>query len=601
VTLGLRDRLFLGFALVLVATLALVGVMTAREQERWVGARTRETLERAARVARHDLEAAARPVDWSELARASAGRLGCRVTWIALDGRVLGDSEVPRERLVEVENHAGRPEVRRALAGGVGWAVRHSRTTGFDQMYVAIPAVLDSAAVVRASEPLAALAQLRASLFRLSLLALAGALLVGLALVFGVASRQASRVRALEHVAASLGEGRVDARAAERPHDELGRLGRAVNRMAADLAARLDALARERDEREHILAHMSEGVALLDAEGRVSRANRRLGELLERPEPELGRPFRELARSPDLDALLEEARREGRVVERELRLWTERQRLVRASATPLDGPEGRSLLLVLHDLTEAERLNRVRQDFVANVSHELRTPLTSMRGYAETLLDGGLEDTEHREGFVRIIRDQTARLQDLVDDLLSLSELERPGATLRISRFDLRARVAGQAAAFAERAMRAGLTLALEPGPPLEIAADQARLDQVVANLLDNAVKYTERGGIRLALGATSERVWCEVADTGPGIPPEDRSRVFERFYRVDKARSRDKGGTGLGLAIVKHIVTLHGGDVSLASEIGKGSVFRFSIPRESRQPPDSNRRSNDGRGPTSP
>src|SRR5689334_25423267 len=144
-------------------------------------------------------------------------------------------------------------------------------------------------------------------------------------------------------------------------------------------------------------------------------------------------------------------------------------------------------LLVLHDLTDAERLNRVRQDFVANVSHELRTPLTSMRGYAETMLDGGLEDAEHREGFVRIIRDQTSRLQDLVDDLLSLSELERPGATLRISRFDLRARVANQAAAFAERAERAGLTLALDPGPPVEVAADQARLDQVIANLLDNA------------------------------------------------------------------------------------------------------------------
>jgi two-component system phosphate regulon sensor histidine kinase PhoR len=245
------------------------------------------------------------------------------------------------------------------------------------------------------------------------------------------------------------------------------------------------------------------------------------------------------------------------------------------------------VLLVLHDLTESERLDRVRQDFVANVSHELRTPLTSIRGYAETLLDGGLEDVEHREGFVRIIRDQTERLQALAEDLMSLAELERPGAPLRLQTFDLREPAERQTAAFRDRARRVGLTVELEAPVPLEVTADRARLEQVLANLLDNAVKYTERGGVSVRLGGDATHAWCEVEDTGPGIPDEDQPRIFERFYRVDKARSREQGGTGLGLSIVKHVVGLHGGEVSVSSTPGQGSIFRFEIPRRPAPPGD--------------
>jgi len=581
-TLGMRDRLFAGFAVVLAATLALVALMTAREEERWLQARTHETLERSARLALREIGRAAPAVagDWPAFAAEMGDMLQCRVTLIARDGRVLGDSEVPADRLAALDNHAGRPEVHEALSGRVGSSVRHSRTLGLDLMYVAVPAQSGALAVVRTSEPMTVLAALRGSLQRVTLLAVLGALALGLVLVYGVAAWQAARVRSLEAIAARIGEGETGARAPEYPLDELGRLGRTLNQMAAAFSARLDTLSRERDEREHILAHMSEGVALIDAEGRIVRANHRLAELLDQTFVDPGRPFRDFARAPELAEVLEVARRDGVVVERELRLWTRGQRTVRATVTPLDGPEGRSLLLVLHDLSEAERLNRVRQDFVANVSHELRTPLTSVRGYAETLLDGGLEDLPHREGFVRIIRDQTERLQALVDDLLSLSELERPGAELRLSHFDLREPVERQVAAFRDRASRAHLALSVEPGPALPVTADLARLEQVVANLLDNAIKYTERGGVKVRIGGDALSAWCEIQDSGAGIPPEDQGRVFERFYRVDKARSREKGGTGLGLSIVKHIVTLHGGEVSLKSSPGVGSTFRFEIPR---------------------
>jgi two-component system phosphate regulon sensor histidine kinase PhoR len=238
------------------------------------------------------------------------------------------------------------------------------------------------------------------------------------------------------------------------------------------------------------------------------------------------------------------------------------------------------MLLVLHDLSEREALQRVRQDFVTNAAHELRTPLTSLRGYAETLLEGGLDDAEHREAFVRVIRDQAVRLEELLEDLLSLAELERPGARLKSAPCDLRAIAERQVAAYRARAARAGLTLELEPGPQVELEADAARLDQVIANLVDNAVMYTEHGTVAVRVGVEGGRAWCEVSDSGSGIPESEVPRIFERFYRVDKARAREKGGTGLGLSIVKHIVTLHGGEVAVRSRPGEGSTFRFTLPR---------------------
>ena len=387
-------------------------------------------------------------------------------------------------------------------------------------------------------------------------------------------------------MARRLGAGDGTVRATERPADELGRLGRALNEMAAEGRARLAALERERDERERILAHLSDGVALVDGEGRVLRMNRSFADMVGMPLPaEAGTPLPEFVRSPELDGLVQAVREGGLTREADVRLWAHEQRLVHATATPLGEAGEGTVLLVLHDLSEAERLDRVRQDFVANVSHELRTPLTSLRGYAETLLDGGLDDPENRARFVGVIRDQAVRLEAIAGDLLTLAGLERPDARLRPERFDLREALARQAAAFQSRAARAGLELAVELGPPLPVTADRGRIEQLLANLLDNALKYTERGAVRVRAGEAGGRAWCEVEDTGSGIPEADQPRVFERFYRVDKARSREKGGTGLGLAIVKHIAGLHGGEVSLRSRPGEGSTFRVEIPREPAPP----------------
>ena len=575
-TLSFRARLLLTYGVVVVFAFALVCGLLASREHRWLLDREIAALERTARLASPRLPPSA---DWDRAADRLGAELGDRVTLIDSTGRVIGDSEVPRVDLARVENHASRPEVQAALRGSTGSASRTSRTVGRELLYVAIPIRRGPVAVLRISESLQTVAAMNASLVRVTLIAALLALLLTVPLLLWVTSWQTARVSRLSRAADRFGAGDRSTRADESSRDEIGRLGAALNDMSARLEERIARMTRERDETQQIFARMRDGVALIDPDGGIARANESLARLLGASLPTPGTSFRVFARSPELNDLVGESARTARTLERDVRLWAPEPRLVRATATPLERPDGVALLLVLHDLTEREEVHRMRQDFVANVSHELRTPLTSVRGYAETLLDGGLDDSDHREEFVRVIRDQTVRLQALVDDLMSLAELEHPRTTLRLERFDLREPVERQTAIAGDRARREGLELELEPGIPVPVVADRARIEQVVANLLDNAVKYTERGGIQVSLGAGAERAWCEVRDTGPGIPREDLARVFERFYRVDKGRSRELGGTGLGLSIVKHIVTLHGGDVWVESRPGHGSTFRFEIP----------------------
>ncbi len=375
--------------------------------------------------------------------------------------------------------------------------------------------------------------------------------------------------------------GEVTAPRAEVAPDELARLARSLAKLRESLAAERRRWERERAERDVLLAHMSDAVALLDRENRVVNANRAFGDLFgQGVAPAPGSPLHDILRSPDILDLVREARASVTPIDRELRLFGAETRALEVRAARVETAEPGAVLLVLRDLTERERQIRIRQDFVANVSHELRTPLTSIRGYAETLLDGGLEDRSNRRQFVTVIREQAARLQTLVEDLLSLAELERSGLDLHRTRFDLRLLANAQAAAFRDRAHHQGLELAVDAGPPVEVLADRGRIEQVLANLLDNALKYTERGGVSLTLGGDAERAWCVVEDTGVGIPEEEQARIFERFYRVDKARSREMGGTGLGLAIVKHILAQHRGEISVESAPGRGSRFRFELPR---------------------
>ncbi len=562
-----------------IVALALLEVGT---QRRWLVQRSSDELGRVALTIANTLPRAAER-DYARAAAALDSSIALRITFIAPDGRVLADS---RAKASAMENHGRRPEVVAALAGEPGFAVRKSTTVGGEFLYCAVPLKgFKGAAVLRVAEPLDLVRRLDGALLRLSLSILFLVVVASLVAVWWVAGRITLRVGDLERVAREVGRGGSTARAAEIPADALGRLGRALNQMSGELRLRMDALQRERDDREQILAHMTDGVALVDGAGRLAHVNHPFAAMLDAPRPAApGTPFADFVRIAELAELLQAARHEAHTVERELRLWMPRMRVVRASATPLGGPAPQPVLLVLHDLTEAEAVNRMRQEFVANVSHELRTPLTSLTGYAETLLEGGLDDSEHRESFVRIIRDQAVRLHQLVADLLSLAEVERPDAQLRLDRVDLRALAQRHAAVLRDAATRGHVALIVVEGPPVHVEGDRVRLEQVVANLLDNAVKYTEQGSVEVRVGEAGARAWFEVRDTGPGIPADDIPRIFERFYRVDKARSREKGGTGLGLSIVKHVIALHGGEVSVVSRLGEGSTFRFELPLH--QPP---------------
>jgi two-component system phosphate regulon sensor histidine kinase PhoR len=295
-----------------------------------------------------------------------------------------------------------------------------------------------------------------------------------------------------------------------------------------------------------------------------------------------GKPFLEVIRNADLFDLLRACRDAGGdMVSRELRLTTPVERRIEVHALPLRlGGDGTGVLMVLHDVTELHRLERVRTEFVANVSHELRTPLTAIRGYLETLLEGALEEPENARGFLEIVSRHTQRLGRLLDDLMDLSNIELGKVALNAEPTDLREALEPVLDIIRPHAEEKGVLLAAElPAELPAVLADRDRLDQIVINLLDNAVKFTpSMGRVTVAASVQAEMVEVVVSDTGIGIPSTDLPRITERFYRVDKARSRELGGTGLGLAIVKHLVMAHGGELKIESEVGKGTIVRFTL-----------------------
>src|SRR5213078_2757210 len=398
-----------------------------------------------------------------------------------------------------------------------------------------------------------------------------------------VAGRVTDPVVQMQTIAREMSEGNFAARAPVRSPDEIGVLARAINTLAQRLRDRLADLQHERAKIGAILDGMVEGVLAVDGRGHVVLMNERARTMfgLQTARPE-GTPLLEVVRHVGLHELVGQCRLsgEGTVVRRELRVAGPFERTVQANAVPLrlaaDDP---GVVMVLHDVTELRRLEQVRTEFVANVSHELRTPLTAIQGYLETLLDGALEEPENARKFLEIVFRHTERLGRLTDDLTDLSNIELGRISLRLEPTAVADVAESVRAIIAPRAVSGQVTVEakLPPGLP-EVLADRDRLEQILINLVDNAVKCTPKGGHVRVEGRVTERGMVEVTvrDTGVGIPKADLPRLTERFYRVDKARSRELGGTGLGLAIVKHLVLAHGGDLGIESELWKGTTVRF-------------------------
>jgi len=510
-----------------------------------------------------------------------------RVTLIAIDGRVLGDSEVAVADLGRVENHAGRPEVREALAGRIGRDLRTSATVGTPLLYVALP-VHDGGrlvGVLRLALPLSVVSASWAAVHRVMLWGGLVALAVAFAIGLFVARRVTRPVVEMQAIARRMSEGDFTARAPERSPDEIGTLGRALNAMAAGLREKIQDLEQEQAKATAILDGMVEGVIAVDGRDAIllinERARAMFGLGAERRE---GKPFLEVVRNADLHEILRGVRTagEGGVARHELRLAGPADRRLQVNAVPLRlARDEIGAVMVLHDVTELRRLEQVRTEFVANVSHELRTPLTAIHGYLETLLGGALEEREHARRFLEIVFRQTERLGRLLDDLTDLSNIELGRIAMRLEPVRLDEVVDSVLAIIAPKAEAGRVALASELAPGLgPVSADRDRLAQVLINLVDNAVKYTPEGG-RVTVSArpaADGRVEVAVADTGIGIPPADLPRITERFYRVDKARSRELGGTGLGLAIVKHLVLAHGGELRIESTPGRGTTVRVTL-----------------------
>jgi two-component system phosphate regulon sensor histidine kinase PhoR len=505
----------------------------------------------------------------TDIASQEGQAAGARATIIDPTGRVLADSEADASTM---ENHARRPEFQAALAGRVGTDERSSKTLGIPFLYAAAPI---SGGAVRLAYPLSELAESSRRVHRALLLGSGVALAFTLLLAALAAQFTSHRLQRIVAFADRVAAGDLTARIDSSSVDEIGQVAGALDKTARTLEASFLALQTSQRQLETLLNSMQDAVIAVDAEGRVQWANQGMDRLVPQ-RARLQAPVVETIRDPQFLAAVRIATEAHQVASaRASSILPNRSFDVTAAPMP-----GGGAVAVLRDLTETERVEKTRRDFIANVSHELRTPLTSIQGYTETLLDTSTENGHVRE-FLEIIRKNAARMSRLTEDLLTLARVEsgeqrfafEPAAPAELLEDALES--------FREIARAHGIELAVESVTSTQVEADRESIHQVFSNLVDNALKYGGTGGL-VALGArdTEKGVEFYVRDVGPGIPSEHLPRLFERFYRVDKARSRESGGTGLGLAIAKHVVLAHGGTIRAESELNHGSTFFFTLRR---------------------
>lgn len=503
------------------------------------------------------------------LVRAAAGETSTRITVIDPTGVVLADSE---ESPKKMENHKGRPEVADALAGKVGHSLRYSSTAGRETLYVAIPiqkegtlqGVLRTSLTVRQIDVL--LGSLRAHILQISIIIA----LIALAVAFLFSRSLLVPIREVTAAARRLAGGDLNARVFLKRGDEIKELAGSFNDMAERISTLVTELSRQKEELNGIVDSIKEGLLVLDKGGKVLYFNDSFARFVQQPALE-GKYYWEVLRNPQFFELIEKARRDGRSLTEEVNIG---DRVYLSSVTFM--PLRQELVSVLHDVTDIKNVERVKRDFVVNVSHELRTPLTAIKGFVETLED---EVSDPGKRYVDIIKRNTDRLINIVQDLLLLSELEEQGA-LHMEEIDVAQVLENILHIFDDRLREKHLSVKTDIGQGVpRIKADPFKLEQVFVNLIDNAIKYTEKGQIAVRISTTGSRVIIEVHDSGIGIPKQDLRRVFERFYVVDKSRSRKFGGTGLGLSIVKHIVLLHNGTIDVDSTPGSGTTFTVTLP----------------------
>ena len=512
-----------------------------------------------------------------------------RLTFIGVDGIVWGDTERDGESLRQMDNHLDHPEVQEAIKNGSGIRDRRSDTTQTEFRYFALRVEQNGTLIgfCRVALPMEAVNTAISNLYRRLLYASIAGLI--LAILFGIFSTGAivKPIKKLTQITQSIAAGEVTSRVEVKSDNELGQLSRNFNLITDRVQEQIGKISSENQRLETILNNMSEGVLLVNGASEITYANPAAIIMLNLPEMYVGRALIEINRIPELQALLREAEQTGDVAFAEIRLGNLKESEAEVTIVPVASQS--EYVVVIHDVSHVRKLEQIRADFVANVSHELRTPLTTIHGYAETLLNNGSTKSKKRKEFIVKILNHSARLSRLVSDLLELARLESGDVELKRSQCHLNVFHEPILDVFEPVLEESGVTLKWEiPENLPQVSVDSQLFMQVFVNLIDNAIKYTpDEGviGVSAELGGTNSdaanEVVVHITDSGIGIPLESQSRVFERFYRVDKGRAREMGGTGLGLAITKHILLCHKGRIWLESELGQGTVFHFALPLE--------------------
>lgn len=601
-TLSIRWKVTLATLFALACGFVIAGVLAARSLEEQELAQSGQALEVSTNLIAFDLRpllttSPALPAtpQLQIIVRELSRRALARVTLVDATGQVLADSAVQDRDLASIENHRTRPEIEQAIATGSGTDMRASHTTGDRTLYRAVrlnePNTTSSPLYLRLGLPMTTLEQELTKLKRNLTLAFGSAFLIAVGLSIWLARSLTKPLSDMATAARQLAGGNYSVRIQTPSRDEVGLLAATLNHMTDELRSKIEELSEDRAQLLAMLTSMVEGVMVLDYKGRILQVNPALERMFGVTRAETrGRPSLEVFGHSELNALVSSvlATRTG---QKDEIILTPSGRCLDVEASVAGGEQDNEAcaVLVFHDITELRRLENIRKDFVANVSHELRTPLTSIKGYVEALLDGGKDDPETSVRFLEIILKQSDRLNLILEDLLQLSKIESGQLQFKKEPLHIGSVIERTIAMIKPLAEKKQHRLRSQVAADLPlISGDEERLVQVLANLLDNAIKYTPEGGqITVAARrispsrAEAPRTSIEltVTDTGIGIPEQDRPRVFERFYRVDKARSRELGGTGLGLAIVRHIVEGHGGQIWVEGNMPTGSRFVVRLP----------------------
>ncbi|MFQ5650810.1 MAG: ATP-binding protein [bacterium] len=587
--LSIRWKWMAGHLLVGGAVILFMVLYLSSRLEAYFETRFENRWKRELNLARKMVEAS----DFATLTREDADRLaddmgrtlGMRLTLIDRAGTVLGDSDVDLGDLPQVEDHSTRPEVLDALALGFGKSRRHSTTVDLDLVYLAVPigTLQNPVRVVRVAVPVSEIEDSIAQIHRLIWLASALGFILIIVTGIIVSKSMTRRLSAMSDVAKRIATGDFSTRMSSQSNDELADLGTALDLMAENLQKYVNQITHERDQLQAILNSMVEGVTVTDRNGRILLINQSFQDIFGVSETIVDKPIKEALPNAPLLQAIELAILEKRDVVESIELAEPVPKNLEAHISILStGDKSSGAVVVFHDITRLKQLEKIRRDFVANVSHEIRTPLTAIKGYTETLLENrGLENGTSGD-FLEIILRHTDRMSKLVQDLLRLARLETVEDDAPTEEIDLAAAITKVADSFKNLDSQNQFILQINlPGTLPRVLGIATEVETVLENLIDNAIKYGGKGNvISISASVRTAEVKVEVADRGIGIPGDDQPRVFERFYRVAKGRSRVMGGTGLGLAIVKHIIQRHGGKISLESEVGKGTKISFTLPR---------------------